>query len=75
MVKKDFDLRVWFNDEVFSSKPKTNVIEITVDPTDDWLKKITEKLNFVIRISADQTYSRKCLINQVKICKSKKLFK
>ncbi len=60
---EDFDL--WFND----------VIEITVDPTDDWLKKITEKLNFVIRISADQTYSRKCLANQVKICKSKKLFK
>ena len=53
MVKKNFDL--WFNDEVFSSIPKTNVIEITVDLTDDWLKKITEKLNFVLRISADQT--------------------
>jgi hypothetical protein len=44
MVKKDFDLRVWFNDEVFSSIPKTNVIEITVDLTDDW--KNNRKIEF-----------------------------
>jgi hypothetical protein len=39
---EDFDL--WFNDEVFSSIPKTNVIEITVDLTDDW--KNNRKIEF-----------------------------